>query len=266
MKFVPKELKETAELSAGQEPWNAKLKNFGIIVASLVGLYLSVALISEYAFAQISEETEQKLFAFVPFPDAIILADDSRMKKADEIFADLTAHAEIRPLSYQLRLLDMGESNAFAAPGGWVIVTTGLLDIVTNDTALGFVLAHELGHHHHRHTLKRIGRNAAVKLTFGLLFGSTDARTLVGRGVDLAELGNSRSSEREADEFGFRLAFRTFGQADGYFEFFEWLAAERGRGGAAWMNFLNSHPPSAERLDDLRKLEAELKQKLPPRK
>jgi beta-barrel assembly-enhancing protease len=263
VKFVPKELKETADLSAGQEPWTAKLKNFGIIIASLVALYLSVALISEFAFSRISAETESKIFAFLPFPESEILEDDSRMNRVTRIFNRLTANAAIRPLSFKLRLLDMKDPNAFAAPGGWVIVTTGLLNVVTNETALGFVLAHELGHHHHRHTLKRIGRTAGVKLSFGLLFGSTDAGALVGRGVDLAEAGNSRSSEREADEFGFRLAYQTFGKADGYFEFFEWLAAEREQAGGAWLMFLNSHPPSTQRIDNLRRLEAELKKQLP---
>lgn len=258
MKFVPKELKETADNSSGWESWVAKLKNFAIVVASLVGLYWSVALISEMAFSRISESVEQKIFMVAPFPASDISKDDSRMGDVRKIFGQLTTNSTLRPLNFKLRLLEMDAPNAFAAPGGWVLVTTGLLDIVTNETALGFVLAHELGHHQKRHTLKRVGRGAAVKLTFGLLFGG-DGNAVVSRGVDLAELGNSRSAEREADEFGFRLAYETFGEADGYFEFFEWLSSQGELEDSAWMLFLNSHPASQKRIEHLRELEEQLR-------
>jgi len=260
VKFVAKELKETADASSGKESWQTKLKNFAIVIASLVGLYLTVALVSEFAFSRISEETEEKIFGHTPFSSQVAMADShERMDKVRELFGALTDDPAVRPLNYKLRLLDLPEPNAFAAPGGWVMVTSGLLNIVTNDQALGFVLAHELGHHQHRHTLKQIGRTAAVALTFGLLFGSGDGGGVVSQGVNLAELANSRANEKQADEFGFRLAYRTFGNADGYFEFFEWLDRERENSGTRWLAFINTHPPSASRIERLREIERELK-------
>lgn len=258
MKFVAKELKETADVSSGRESWAAKFKNFGIVVASLIGLYLTVAFIAEFTISRISEETEQKIFAHPPMQlEWETENDHARMAKTRELFVALTKNPELRPLDYQLRLLDLPEPNAFAAPGGWVLVTSGLLEVVTNDLALGFVLAHELGHHQHRHPLKRLGRTAAVQLTFGLLFG-TDGGAVVGKGVNLAEMANSRSSEIQADEFGFRLAYKTFGDADGYFEFFEWMNREREDSHTRFLAFINTHPTSASRIARLREIEADL--------
>ncbi len=122
----------------------------------------------------------------------------------EKTFDRLIRISELRPLLYTLVYWDESSPNAFAVPGGGVIVTQGLLDTVTNETALAFVLGHELGHHQHRHTLRGIGRGLLISLVFNYIFGSTGGDVVSGV-VKLAELGHSRHDERQADDFGFRL-------------------------------------------------------------
>ena len=153
MKFVPSKLEKTADNSRGKESWKDKLKNLTSVVGVLLVLYFVIGLLADFVAMRISEDTEGKVFGSA----FSVLQSESappEFGQAEEIFDRLIRNSELRPLPYSLVYWDENTPNAFAAPGGGVIVTQGLLDTVTNETALAFVLSHELGHHQHRHTLK----------------------------------------------------------------------------------------------------------------
>ena len=255
MKFVPKQLEETAEASSGHEHWQEKVKNVVIIIVGTTLIYLLLGFIAEFMVTRISEETEAKLFSSIEFPESS--SPPGEFAEAQKVFDRLLAQPGLRKLPYKLRYMSNPRPNAFAAPGGTVVVTQGLLDATTNTTALAFVLGHELGHHQHRHTLKGIGRKAVFTITIALIFGGSDGGG-VSKAVDLAEKGHSRRAEREADEFGFRLAHSVYGNADGYMEFFEHLHEKYHGHHETWLNFANTHPPTKERLEHLKSLQAEL--------
>ena len=256
MKFVPRKIEKTADNSRGKESWKDKLKNLISVVGVLAVLYFAIGLLADFVATRISEETEGKVFgsAFSVLQSESAPPD---FELAEKTFDRLIRDDELRPLPYTLVYWDEKSPNAFAVPGGGVIVTQGLLDTVTNETALAFVLGHELGHHQHRHTLRGIGRGLLVSLVFNYIFGSTGGDVVSGA-VKLAELGHSRHDERQADDFGFRLAFANFGNADGYLVFFQKLRDEYESHDTHWLKFLNSHPPTGERLDDLKKLRDQL--------
>lgn len=258
MKFVPKQLEETAEASSGHEHWKEKVKNVVIIIVGTTLIYLLLGFIAEFMVTRISEETEAKLFQSIQFPTSN--NPPKEFAEAQKIFDRLIAQSDLRPLPYKLRYMGAPEPNAFAAPGGTVMVTQGLLDAATNTTALAFVLGHELGHHQRRHTLKGIGRKAVFSITIALIFGGSDGG-VVSKAVDLAEKGHSRRAEREADEFGFRLAHSIYGNADGYMEFFQHLHEKYHGQHETWLNFAHTHPPTTERLEHLKELQAELEGK-----
>ena len=256
MKFVPRKIEKTADNSRGKESWRDKLKNLTSVVVVLAVLYFAIGLVADFVAMRISEETEGKIFGFThgalesePAPPEFELAEKT--------FERLIQNKELRPLPYRLVYWDEASPNAFAVPGGGVIVTQGLLNTVTSETAMAFVLGHELGHHQHRHTLRGIGRGLLISITFSYVFGSTGG-DVISSGVKLAELGHSRHDERQADDFGFRLAYASFGNADGYLDFFQKLRDEYETDDTRWLKFLNSHPPTGERLDDLKKLRDQL--------
>ncbi len=91
--------------------------------------------------------------------------------------------------------------NAFALPGGSMVMTDEMVDLVGNDEAvlLG-VLAHELGHVQHRHGMRMLIQGSAVGLIAGLIWG--DASSLLATvPVVLGQASYSRDAERQADQF-----------------------------------------------------------------
>ncbi len=264
MKFVAKRLGAAANASSGRESHSETLKNVAGVALTLAALYFVIGFVANAAAMRISEETEAKYFgaAYQSIHSEPVHADFERVR---ELFSTLSQDEQLRPLPWQLLYSGDKAPNAFAVPGGGVIVTQGLLDAVKSEPALAFVLGHELAHHQFRHTLKGFGRKLLVALSLGVVFGATDSGLVTGA-VELAEFKHSRTDERQADELGFRLAHSMFGDSDGYLEFFLQLQEHDGKGDSPWMNFTGSHPPTGERLAHLRSLQKELssKQDKPP--
>lgn len=90
--------------------------------------------------------------------------------------------------------------NAFAAPGGGVVVTTGLLRALRSPDELAAVLAHEAGHVRRRHALRGLLRMASLQLLLAIVAGDQSALSTGLRAAgQLSGLSHSRSHEREAD-------------------------------------------------------------------
>ena len=257
MKFVQRSLERTADNSSGRESPSDKLKNLVSVVVVMAIIYILMGFVADFVAMRVSEKTEARIFG--PAVVTFLQTDSAppEFKLAEKTFNQLIRSSNLRPLPYHLEYLDETMPNAFAVPGGGVIITRGLLNMVTNQTALAFVLGHELGHHQHRHTLQGIGRKLLVKLVFNFLFGSSP-RDAVSGTLTLAELEHSRLNERQADAFGFRLAYSRYGDSEGYLDFFEKLCAEQDDSGSHWLKFMNSHPPTVERLVELKRLRKQL--------
>lgn len=110
------------------------------------------------------------------------------------------------PLSLAFRL-GLG-ANAFALPGGAIVMTDGLVEAAAkrglSDDALIGVLAHELGHVMHRHTTRMVVEQGVLNIGLGLALG--DVSTVVSMGSSLLTgLAYRRSHETEADCFGLAL-------------------------------------------------------------
>ena len=112
------------------------------------------------------------------------------------------------------------------------------------------VLAHEIGHQH-RHGLHRLGRSI-LWLAFTSLF-TADLTGAHQVGLQLLASSHSRDEEREADEFGIRLVYSTYGDLTDATEFFEWAQQEHGQA-ESLSRFISSHPMSAERIRNLKRL------------
>ncbi len=257
MKFVPKTLTHTADISRGKLTLKGWLSGALSAVVIIGVIYLGAGLATDLIVTNLSETTEARWFAWMYQGASKSLDHDAR---SQDIFEQLIAAAELRPLPYHLFSLDIDLPNAVALPGGGVGVTTSLLEQVKSDIGLATVLAHELGHHQHRHGLKRFGRVLLWKLLLSFVLGGTDIS-----GLDLAlnvtAASYSREQEREADRFGLTLVHQLYGHTNGALEFFEFIQQEHGRSQSSWSALLSSHPLTAERLADLRQLQHDLHQR-----
>jgi predicted Zn-dependent protease len=254
MKYVPKRLVRTADVSRGRTSLRETLANFAIVLGSVVAAYAGLGVLADVVADRIPESWETRL-AFLatridPEPDHEAAA------RLQAIFDRLlAADPELRALDYRLLVTRQEAPNAFALPGGLVAVTTGLLDTVEGDEGLALVLGHELGHHHRRHVLHRLGRALFVALPVTALAG--DSGRWLGTLLGLLEGKYSRDQEREADRIGLALVFKSYRTTDGALEFFEKMLAESGPSGR-WARMTTEHPALEERIRDLRRLAEEL--------
>ena len=153
--------------------------------------------------------------------------------------------------------------NAFALPGGFIGVHTGLVLAAQSESELASVLAHEIGHVSQRHIARMIGNQKQDSLLplAGLLVGLLAARTspdLAGAammgGTGLAaqrQLSFGRDAEREADRLGLALLNGSGFEVNGMVNFFGRLqAASRSRNDNV-PSYLRTHPLTTERIADI---------------
>jgi predicted Zn-dependent protease len=142
--------------------------------------------------------------------------------------------------------------NAFAAPGGYMVVMSGLIERSDGPEELAGVMAHEMGHIVHRHSVKALLRAYGFGLITKLLVGgfSSDVGTVADAGGLLLALRHSRDAEREADRTALELLDATGMRADGLARFFGRLLDEQGgKDGAQQMGVFSTHPPTKERIE-----------------
>lgn len=160
-----------------------------------------------------------------------------------------------RDVPYRVTALDNDEVvNALAAPGGPVYVTTALIDRMTDDGELAFVVGHEVAHIEAEHGRQAINQAVMVEAAAQLLL--RDSGELIKFGSSVAWLlysrGYSRANEREADSGGLRL-MNAAGYPPG-----ESIEALRKLGGGQVggpARYLSTHPSTPDRI---RRLEAEI--------
>ena len=154
------------------------------------------------------------------------------------------------PHRYRWFVANQQEINAFAAPGGIVVVNAGLLRAVTCPEELAGVLAHEIAHAELRHSLKGIVKNLGLRTIAALALGDYGGTALAEGMKKLAELGFSREAEREADQEGLRRLVAARIDPQGMVGFFELLEKERQ---LAPPEFLSTHPANSERIAALKR-------------
>ena len=168
-------------------------------------------------------------------------------------FVDLVAELP-RRADYKLGFRNAPEigPNAFALPNGQIIVTDQLVKLVERDDELLAILAHEAGHHEHRHGMRRALASSAVVVVAGFLFGDLSGTASLSVSIPtlLLESGFSRDYEREADAFAFSLLRAKGGTPDSFAGAMRKLTDHYGGDDdVGVIGYLATHPPSRERID-----------------
>lgn len=185
-------------------------------------------------------------------PEDQRLTDPRLTKPVEEIGKRLLSGIQ-SPYPFHFHVVKDETVNAFALPGGQVVVHTGLLDAATGPEQVAGVLAHEIQHVLKRHGLKKIMNSIKWSLALSLLIGDVESiyELVASHAAGLLELGYDRESEREADSEGLKLLHRVGIDARGLPEFFKILKEKTGILGDDALAFLSTHPGHDERISRL---------------
>jgi predicted Zn-dependent protease len=180
---------------------------------------------------------------------------DPRAQVAAEAIVARLAAARPSPYTYRVAIAQDDDVNAFAAPGGYVVVYTGLLKRTKRSEELAGVLAHELQHVQRRHTTKALLRQASMQLMISALTGDMGqiAQAVSAAGV-LGTLGYQRADEADADREGMRMVQAAHLDGQGMVDAFEML---RQVDDVKLPAFLSSHPDTGDRIAALKRVMAE---------
>ncbi len=137
--------------------------------------------------------------------------------RVQKIFAPLIAELKKDPNEYSVSVESSSALNAHASPGKKIVVNSALIDYL-NDTALAFVIAHELGHLERHHIAKSIIEQSLVSIIKQKFFPTSG---LYNGAAYLGNLGFSRSQEKDADLFAVKLIDKLYCDKPGKIDFFK---------------------------------------------
>ncbi|WP_173047536.1 M48 family metallopeptidase [Nitrospira sp. KM1] len=224
----------------------------GIIGAIALLLWFGSDLLVEAAVDRIPVDWEHKLgdTAYRDFlAQHTVVKDGHAVAAVTEIAKRLTEQIPHSPYKFEVTVVKSDVVNAFALPGGYIVVFTGLLSKAESGEEVAGVLGHEINHVLLRHGLNRIVKQLGV-VAATIVMG--DQQGLAGLmkqlGVELFTLKFGRAQETEADVAGLRLLHRARIDPNGMIRFFERLAEqEKGR-----VEILSTHPMSDGRAARLK--------------
>lgn len=136
------------------------------------------------------------------------LSNDYRaIERVRRIGPQVAAVSPRRDVPYSYTVLGSNVINAFAAPGGPVMITDNLVRLLSTDDELAFVLAHETGHIAGQHGRNAINQALIAQGLFSLLFGRSGDVVTAGANLmyTLYDRGYSRNQEYQADSYGLQI-------------------------------------------------------------
>ena len=143
--------------------------------------------------------------------------------------------------------------NAYALPGGNIIIFTALLDSLKTSEQLVALIGHETGHIYYRHTLKMLFKSLANYIIISAIFQDVSGilSVIVDHASSIENLSYNRTVERESDAFGYAVMKKNSLNPKGMLELFNLL--NRSSKGDKIPAFLSTHPQLSERIIETKK-------------
>jgi predicted Zn-dependent protease len=168
---------------------------------------------------------------------------------------------------FTIKVVDSDEVNAFALPGGFFYVNSGLILAADEESELAGVMAHEIAHVAARHATRNATRGQILNLaTIPLIFVGGGigyaARQAAGIGLPLTFLSFSRGFEAEADYLGLQYMYKAGYDPNAFVAFFEKLEAQEKKKPGTLAKAFSTHPQTPDRIQ---KSQEEIARILPAR-
>ena len=233
------------------------------VVVVLVLVFWLLGLLVDYAVEFIPPEQEAELFANLNFdwtstPDSEPDTDSEQEASLQGLLDSLQTCLDL-PYPITVTLVKSEQVNAVAIPGGNVLVFSGLLESVSSQNGLAFVLAHELGHFVNRDHLRGMGRGILLAALSTVIFGAnSDISQMLASasGVQVAQYSQERESL--ADRTALHVLSCHYGHVGGAAELFVALQELEEALDFGLLHYFATHPELQTRIDDLQRLSKEL--------
>ncbi|MEZ5356808.1 MAG: M48 family metallopeptidase [Bryobacteraceae bacterium] len=188
---------------------------------------------------------------------AKIIDDPVIAEYVNRVGQNLVRNSDVK-VPVTIKVIDSEEVNAFALPGGFFFVNTGLLLRAETEAELAGVMAHEIAHIAARHGTRQATRGNIVNLaTIPLIFmggwagyGVRQAASVL---VPIGFLSFSRGFESEADLLGLQYLYKAGYDPTAFVDFFEKLQSDEKRKPGTMAKVFSSHPPTDDRIKNSQK-------------
>ncbi len=183
--------------------------------------------------------------------------DEALNARLNRVAGRIAAVSDRRDLSYKFKILKMKEVNAFAVPGGAIYVTSEMMNFLSSDSELAFVLGHEMGHQVGRHSIKAFEK--AMLIDYFIRNSKIGAVKNNKQALEIANLfltmKYSQANEFEADRYGFKYATITGYNPYASVAFFDKLKNKFEKEKTpAFLRLFQTHPSTHDRLIETEKM------------
>src|ERR1022692_3178417 len=181
------------------------------------------------------------------------MVDDSTVAEYVNRLVQNVAHNSDAKVPFTIKVVDSDEVNAFALPGGFMFVNTGLILKADNEAELAGVLAHEIAHVAARHGTRQATRGQLINYgTIPLIFmggwAGYAVRQAVGLAVPMGFLKFSRNMEAEADLLGLQYMYKSGYDPTEFVNFFERIETLEKKKPGAVSKLFSTHPMTGDRI------------------
>jgi Zn-dependent protease with chaperone function len=190
--------------------------------------------------------------------------DSARAQKVEKIVARLASTVPEAPYSFRVIVVNHPSVNAFAVPGGTMVVFQGLLEKTRTPEELAGVLAHEMQHILRRHATRALLQQVSMKVLLAAAVGDAKGLSYGLEGAQaLGMLRYSRQSEEEADQEGIRMLIAAGINPRGLPAFLETIQGD-GEKSLKLPAYLSTHPDLEVRIQRLKNLTVGAAASYPP--
>ncbi|MEK7867310.1 MAG: M48 family metallopeptidase [Planctomycetota bacterium] len=251
----------------GLTPWRRFRRRaipVGILLLIIVGIpcflvgclpLIVVGMIPRSVDREIGEVVHESVVDAVASGNVVTVSDPAIAGPVRQIVDRLTAVVDREGFDFEVTVLDSEVVNAFALPGGKIVVTTALLEFAESPEEVAGVLAHEVSHVTERHTVRMIVKNVGVFVAMSALFGDRGSvrDAVMEQAGQMTALSFSRSCEEEADSEAVHVLARARVDGAGLRAFLEKMERREKSlaSGQPESPFLSTHPVTADRLEDI---------------